>query len=224
MPAKNSVKEYIPNGFYHIYNRGVEKRNICLDEQDYGVFLSYLKTYLLPKDSIILSAIINSKDSTWSEKDKAIKELKLKNFSGNIDLLAYALMPNHFHFLVKQTEAEAIDSFMNAISTRYVLYFNKKYHRVGPLYQGVYKAVLVSTEEQFLHLSRYIHLNPPKESNFPSSLPDYLGLKKTAWLKPEAVLSYFSRTNSNNTYASFMGESQYGGEFIAPIAIDLNDN
>jgi putative transposase len=223
VPAKNSVKEYIPNGCYHIYNRGVEKRDIFLDPQDFGVFLSYLKAYLLPKDLPGLNAIIDSKETTIAEKDKAHKLLRLKNFYENIDLLAYVLMPNHFHLLVRQMDAEAIDAFLNALSTRYVIYFNKKYHRVGPLYQGVYKAVLVNSENQLLHLTRYIHKNPPAGSDFPSSLSDYLRQTNTSWLKAEEILSYFSKTNPANTYSAFMNEGE-DGQFIAPVAIDANED
>lgn len=225
MPAKNSIKKYVENGFYHIYNRGVEKRKIFLDDQDYAVFLSYLKTYLLPKDISGLQDTLVSKESSRQEKDKAAKLLKLNNYSDILDLLCFVLMPNHFHLLVKQTRANAIDSFLNALSTRYVTYFNRKYHRVGPLYQGVYKAVLVRSDEQLLHLTRYIHLNPPTGSDYPSSLPVYLGTKKIEWLKPEAILDYFSKTNPNNSYAAFMGKSSNDevSGIIVESAIDLGD-
>lgn len=224
MAAKNSVKQYLKNGFYHLYNRGVAKGSIFLDEQDYNVFLSYLKTYLLPKDLVALNRIFASKESGPREKDKALKLMKLKNFSGLIDLISYALMENHFHFLVRQTEEDTIDHFINALGTRYAGYFNRKYKRVGPLFQGVYKAVLINSEEQLLHLSRYIHLNPIKISrpNLPSSLPEFLGRGKTAWLKPNFILNYFSKTNPNDTYATFMDES-IDGNFIASSAIDFED-
>ncbi len=221
MPAKNSVKEYVENSYYHIYNRGVEKRDIFVDKQDFGVFLSYLKTYLVPKNLSELHATLSSKETTISQKDKANKLLHLKNFFGNIDLLAFALMPNHFHLLVKQREAQAIDSFINALSTRYVMYFNRKYHRVGPLYQGVYKAVLVSSDAQLLHLTRYIHKNPPAGSNFPTSLPDFLGQTNTNWLKTQDVLSFFSKTNPANTYASFMSQGNLDSQLITSVAIDF---
>lgn len=224
MAAKNSVKQYLKDSFYHLYNRGVAKGNIFLDEQDYNVFLSYLKIYLLPKDLDGLNRLFSSKESGPREKDKVLKLLKLKNFSGSIDLISYALMENHFHFLIRQAEEDTIDRFINAMGTRYAGYFNRKYKRVGPLFQGVYKAVLINSEEQLLHLSRYIHLNPIKigRPNLPSSLPEFLGRSKTAWLKPNFVLNYFSKTNSNNTYAAFMNEN-IDGNFIASSAIDFED-
>src|SRR3989344_6595529 len=157
MPAKNSRKLYYENGYYHIYNRGVEKRKIFLDRQDYSVFLSYLKEYLSPKDENALYAVLSDESSTPSEKDRARKLLRINNFSEEITLLAYCLMPNHFHFFIKQKSAGSIDKFMNSLGTRYTMYFNKKYDRVGSLYQGVYKAVSITNESQFIYLSKYIH-------------------------------------------------------------------
>lgn len=224
MAAKNSVKVYLKNGFYHLYNRGVEKRNIFLDAQDYNVFKLYLATYLLPKDLDGINSVLASPKASATKKDKALKLLKLKNFTQSIDLICYTLMENHFHFLVRQTEADAIYHFINALGTRYAGYFNRKYKRVGPLFQGVYKAVLVESEEQLLHLSRYIHLNPIKINNpyLPSSLSEFLGKTQTNWVKPNCVLDYFSKTNLGNTYASFMEES-LDPDFIAASAIDFED-
>lgn len=207
MAARNSIKPYVKNGFYHIYNRGVEKRDIFLDSQDYSVFLGYLKTYLEPKDNKKLQQTIDSNEVDFREKDKAIKQLRLNNFTNEIDLLCYALMPNHFHLLIKQNSAHTIDRFINSLATRYAMYFNRKYKRVGVLFQGVYKAVLVDSDNYLLHLTKYIHLNSSKNSNdssLPTSLPEFLGKRTTNWVKPNFVLNYFSNKNKSNTYKSFM--------------------
>lgn len=160
MPAKNTIKEFVAGGYYHLYNRGVEKQKIFRDRQDYGVFLSYLKTYLEPKDEKTLRATIMSEAASWREKDKASKLLRLNNFYEDLTVLSYCLMPNHFHFLVHQKAEDTIDRFTNSLGTRYTMYFNKKYKRVGPMFQNVYKAALVGSDEQLLHLTRYIHRNP----------------------------------------------------------------
>lgn len=210
MPAKNSRKIYLKNGFYHLYNRGVEKRIIFLDKQDYSVFLSYLKEYLNPKDEVELYKKIEDPNISYIERDKYLKLLRLNNFFGEITLLAYSLMPNHFHLLVKQNQINSIDKFMNSIGTRYSMYFNKKYHRVGGLYQGVYKAVLVESDEQLLHLSRYIHSQSlalqgeALQEKQPSSCGDYLGLRKTEWLHSNEILSFFSENIPSLTYKSFV--------------------
>ncbi len=229
MPAKNSIKEFVPDSHYHIYNRGIEKRIIFIDDQDRAVFLSYLKTYLLPKDEDALHAVLANPDSSSKEKDQALKSLRLNNFADTFKLLSYCLMPNHFHFLVKQTEAMTIDCFMQSFCTRYSLYFNRKYRRVGPLFQGLYKAVRVKTDEQFLHLSRYIHRNPiplasqgtSLRSYAYSSYPQYLGLNHAAWVHPEEILAYFS-TSQHRDYREFVEGStdETGAVIIAKVALD----
>lgn len=219
MPARNRTKQYIENSYYHLYNRGVEKRLIFLDQQDYAVFLNYLKEYLLPKDEQDLRKQLSDPNNTYKERDKILKLLRLNNFSGEITLLAYCLMPNHFHFFIKQKNPSSIDRFMQSLGTRYTMYFNRKYKRVGFLYQGTYKAVLIETEEQFTYLSKYIHKQarlhqPPSASQGrtlqgweqPSSCPEYLGKRKTKWVHPEEVLSYFSKTNPKLSYKSFLEE------------------
>lgn len=213
MPAKNSVKTYVENSYYHIYNRGVEKRIIFQNPQDYGVFLNYLKEYLLPKDEQNLRNRLTDPNVSYKEKDKILKLLRLNNFSNEIILIAYCLMPNHFHFLVKQKSNYGIDMFMQSLCTRYTMYFNRKYKRVGSLFQSVYKAVLVNTDEQFLHLTRYIHKQALasqgetlRGESHPSSYDDYIGKRKTIWVHPEGVLSNFSTTIPSLSYASFVSQ------------------
>lgn len=219
MPAKNSRKQYLTNGYYHLYNRGVEKRTVFLDEQDYSVFLSYLKDYLLPKNKPSLLQTITDPHTGSKQKNKALKLLKLNNFTDTISLLTYCLMPNHFHLLIKQTQAESIAKFTNSLCTRYTMYFNRKYNRVGPLYQGVYKAVLVTSEEQLLHLSRYIHSQALQgEALQPCSYPEYLGHRQTPWVKSDEILSYFSKTNPSLSYSAFMDQKE-DYSTLAPVLL-----
>ena len=215
MPAINSRKEYVENSYYHIYNRGVEKREIFQDEQDYSVFLSYLKEYLLPKNESKLNQSLADEKLNSKEKDRILKLFRLNNFADELSLIAYCLMPNHYHLLVRQTSAQVIDKFMNSLATRYTMFFNRKYKRVGPLYQGVYKAVLVTSNEQLLHLSRYIHRNPLKLASQgvalriqPSSLPEFLGSRKTDWIKPKEILEFFSTHIPNLSYKAFLEQEQ----------------
>lgn len=231
MASKNSIKVNLPEAYYHIYNRGVEKRSIFLDEQDYAVFLSYLQTYVSPKDETLLYSILTSHSASRDEKETARKLLNLKNYSETIDLLVHALMPNHFHLLIYQSK-NVLDAFMNSLGTRYVMYFNKKYDRKGVLFQDVYKAVRVQSDDQLLYVSKYIHLNGPKalelpphrykESTFPCSLPEYIGEKQTSWIKKHHILNFFKEINPSKSYKNFVfGDSDF--EDLKDELIDYED-
>ena len=191
MPAKNTIRTFVRGGIYHVYNRGVEKRDIFLDEQDYKIFLYYLKTYLTPP----------------SEKKKTpLNILRLGpdfDLYKNINLLCHVLMPNHFHFLIKQNSENAVTELMKRLTNAYVKYFNEKHQRVGPLFQGRYKAVLVLKDDYLVHLSFYIHVNPielarfsdiKELENYPySSYPDYIGKRSTSWVYKDYVLNYIEK-------------------------------
>lgn len=200
MPAKNVIKLYAENGFYHLYNRGVEKRIIFQDEQDYKVFLSYIKTLLEPPKPMEMRTV-----AIGSYLFEAPNR-PLNNFHKEIELLAYSLIPNHFHLELKQISPRSIELFMRSLLGRYSVYFNKRYQRVGGLFQGPYKAVLIENENYLLHLSRYIHLNPlnhqpVKESPlhmYYSSYGEYLGLRKTSWIKTGLILSFFKSAQKTN--------------------------
>jgi len=223
MPAKNSIKLYLTNSYYHIYNRGVEKRKIFQDDQDYKVFLSYLKIYLEPPKK--------QEKTEFKINNTVFRGVKrpLNNFNSKIELIAYCLMTNHFHLLVYQKSEKAIEFFMRSLGTKYSQYFNKKYERVGYLFQGTYKAALVENDNYLFHLSRYIHLNPFKETpskDVYSSYADYLKLRNTSWVKPEKVLEFFKRAQKTSlkdifSYQSFVEDYLLDPkEVIAEVAID----
>lgn len=200
MPSKNTIRLYVENGYYHVYNRGVEKRRIFEDDSDYKTFLRYLKIYLSPIETV----------------NKEFPLLRINLLNGNlyeqVDLLAFCLMPNHFHLLVKQKSKDGITKLMHQLTTAYSMYFNKKNERVGALFQGKFKACMVESDEYLLHLSRYIHQNPQEESitleDFPwSSYASYLGNNRLEWLKPNEILNYFSSKNKNFTYRGFVEDN-----------------
>lgn len=209
MPSRNVIKINITNGYYHVYNRGVEKRIIFEDAQDYKVFLNYLKEYLSPPPSLeerIKPFIL--KGSSF----QGIPHLP-KNYFNQLELLAFCLMPNHFHLLIKQKGKGVMANFMRSLATRYSMYFNKKYSRVGPLFQGIYKAVMITNNNHLLHLTRYIHLNPLEQSSdlisAYSSYGTYLGIIKTPWISTMEVLSFFGQSKADffkdiNTYKAFV--------------------
>lgn len=186
MPSRNILRDFAEDQYYHLYNRGVEKRTIFLDEQDYTVFLGLLKKYLS------------------GEYIRKTNRHKFDNLAGQVDLLAYCLMPNHFHLLLYQKTDGAITKLMRRVMTGYVMYFNERYKRVGTLFQSRYKASHINADDYLHHVSRYIHMNPEDYEKWPySSLPYYLGKKKMpSWLKTKRVLALFD--NNSSEYSQFI--------------------
>ncbi len=201
---------FVEGEIYHIYNRGVEKRKVFLDKQDYLRFIHDLFELNDEEAVINTSYYLNSQLLRTPHSVLVPKERKVRKLL--VEILIFTLMPNHFHLLLKQKPTEGIERFMRSLGTKYVQYFNKRYERVGPLFQDTYKAVLVETDNQLLHLSRYIHLQGILLGSY-SSYADYLGKRKTEWLQPEEILSFFKtaqRTSLKDivSYESFVEDYQ----------------
>jgi putative transposase len=185
MPVRNIYKDYAPESYYHIYNRGVNKDKIFLDERDYATFLSLIKRYL------------------GTEASRRQNYQFYPNYYGAVELLAYCLMPNHFHLFIYQIETSAMTNFMKSLSVAYCMYFNRRYKRVGPVFQQRYKAVRIIDDSQLLHITRYMHMNPEDYRDYEwSSLGYYLSHRSADWLRPKRMLELFN----NDSYADFLGE------------------
>lgn len=185
MPRRNVVKKDLADSFQHAYARGHSKHKIFLDEQDYITFLNMLQRYLAAEEAH--DRFGNS----------------YPNFYNKVDLLAYCLMPNHFHLLVYQHQPGSMAQFMQSLLTSYSRYFNKKYKRSGSLFESRYKASMISDESYLEHISRYIHLNPRQWRHYEySSLPYYLQRDEVSWIRPQRILSMFSGPNEYLDFVS----------------------
>lgn len=143
---------FAPGEWYHCYNRGVEKRVTFYDSADYQRFQSLLYTSnatLPPDNSRLRRAPLSVLIEEESRKGERI-----------VAVGAYALMPNHFHIVLKELDGVGIPRFMQKVLTGYTMYFNKRYERTGPLFSGVFKSRPVLTDRYFQHLMSYVHLNP----------------------------------------------------------------
>src|SRR3989304_5720760 len=184
MPAQN-VRRVDEDGVYsHIYNKGVEGRIIFADEEDYQVFLGYLKDYLTAP----ISPESAKKEFTVNGRIFRGVPHQPKNYFNKVELVAYSLMPNHFHLLVHQITKGSSQSFIRSLCTRYSMYFNKKYQRTGALFQGPYKSVQIKSGPRLPHLTRFFHY-----AGGHSSYSEYLGARETSWVKPKIVLSFFGK-------------------------------
>ena len=136
---------FVDREFYHLYNRGVDKRDIFLDKWDFERFFTSIEEFnaIDPIGSIY--------ENSFSKEKHRAKKL--------VDFIAYCVNPNHYHFILRQLVEKGIEKFMHRFGTGYTKYFNNKYKRDGVLFQGKFKAVRIDTNEYLLHLSSYVNLN-----------------------------------------------------------------
>lgn len=191
---------------YHIFNRGVEKRPTFMDKRELDRGIKTLDFYRFANLPLKLSKFLVLPES---ERVKLTQEMYRK-YKKLVEIICYCLMPNHFHFLVKQIKKNGVSTFAANFTNSYTKYFNTKHERVGPLFQGLFKAVRVESDEQLIHVSRYMHLNPvssflikPKQlEDYPwSSYPEYLDISHNKIADREIVLDMFA---SKEAYKQFV--------------------
>lgn len=200
------ILEFSLDEYYHIYNRGVDKRVIFVDEADHERFVKLLYT-------------ANSDTSIYLSDREGWPISKIQRGKSLVAIGAWCLMPNHFHILLKEVGENGISMFMQKLLSGYSTYFNKKYYRRGTLFESRFKAKHLDTDEYLKYQYSYIHLNPigiidsgwkkkqiedkMKAKNFLkeykySSYKDYAseGREENAILNVEVFPEYFS-TNTN---------------------------
>lgn len=146
----------ITGEIYHVFNRSVARQPIFVFQKDYKRALDIIGFYIYQKPLLRFSHY-----NRLPEKQKTdfIQNLKKKG-KKQINLISFCIMPNHFHFLIKEIHPEGITTFMRNFQNSYAKYFNKRSERSGAVFQSMFKAIRIETEEQLLHVCRYIHLNP----------------------------------------------------------------
>ncbi len=191
--------------FYHLYNRGTDKRKIFETPADYARFTALL--YLCNSKVSIVFRDLSPKDFFSMDRGETL-----------VDIGVYCLMPNHFHILIREKLENGTSAFMKKLLTSYSMYFNRKNNRTGGLFEGTYKARHADTDRYLKYLFSYIHLNPAKRvdtnwktnihidrkkildyiNRYPhSSFLDYKGVKRKegAILNTSAFPDYFENTH-----------------------------
>jgi len=135
--------------YYHVFNRGTEKRKIFLTNKDKNRFVRLL-------------FICNSKKPVVFRLVQGEPLVKIDRGETLVDIICYCLMDNHFHLLLKEKTEGGISLFMNKLCTAYSMYFNTKNERTGSLFEGNFKAFHADKDEYLKYLFSYIHLNPIK--------------------------------------------------------------
>ncbi|MDO8514651.1 MAG: transposase [bacterium] len=206
--------EFGAGEYYHIYNRGTEKRDIFMRRNDYRRFLALL--YLANQNE---ATELKLQGRTLEEITEPRKGAQL------VEIVAYCLMPNHFHLLIHEIADGGISKFMQKLTTGYTMYFNKQNERSGSLFQGKFKATHIDDDRYLQYLISYIHLNPIKliepkwkeagiadkaraerylETYVLSSYLDYLGKERPERmiLTREALPEYFSSGADFKTFVT----------------------
>lgn len=209
---------FVNGEFYHLYNRGLLKQDIFYQKRDYSQFIKTFFYYQIQNPKPKFSIYRQSKTFPVDSSKKII------------EIVCYCLMPNHFHLLVKQLTDGGITEFMRRFIHSYTKYRNTKYKLQGPIFQGIFKAVLIKSDEQLLHVSRYIHLNPLvsylvkdlKDYHWSSYL-DYINSSSTQNqpLAKNDILSFFKNPSEYEKFV--LDQKDYGItlEILKHTAIDF---
>lgn len=233
--------KFVENEIYHICNRGVDKRIIFLDNQDY--FRAMHNLYEFNDTAPAMNFYYKSPILTSSSYEFRTRKISRKRET-IVEILAFALMPNHYHLLLREVRETGVINFMRKFGIGYAMYFNQKYRRSGALFQGSFKAVHVKKESHFLHLPFYIHANPLdlkfpgwREQNLKnpeiafeflkkyrwSSFPDYIGIKNFPSVTERSFLTEFIGTPKKFELSTFRLLKEMDVSDINDIALEPID-
>jgi len=195
------LKDPIVNGeIYHVFSKSIAGFKIFNNDAEYSRIKDVVVYYQAEKQPIKYSKF----------KERNMQYDKSENIEKLVQIICYCFMPTHIHLVLKQLKDGGISKFVNNILNSYSHYFNIKHNRKGHLWEGRFKHVLVNTDEQFLHLTRYIHLNPvtgylvnkPEDWGF-SSYGEYIGLVE----KDKSICEFFDYLNMGfASYKSFVDD------------------
>lgn len=182
--------------YYHVFNRGVDRRPVFNGARDYEHFYSLLDRYLEP------TVKKNKNNFTYP------------NYASSVSLLAFCLMSNHFHLLLREDELNAMPRFMQSLKTAYCRYFNLKHERTGVLFETSYHHRPIQNDGDWLHISRYIHLNPlaitKDYDSYPhSSMRFYLYNPAPPWFDTQTI---------NSSFANPLAYKEFHEDYVRQLA------
>lgn len=187
---------FLKGSFYHVYNRGADRRIIFSEKNDHLRFMGLLYACNSTESLDVKRFFERGRPFTEVFKEQRGEQLT--------DIGAYCLMPNHYHLLLHELVPGGISQFMKKLGTAYAMYFNRKYKRTGTLFEGRFKAMLVAKESYFEYLFAYIHLNPLKliDPEWKSGIRDV-----------ETARAFLERYTSSS-YLDFVGTTRPEGAIV----------
>ena len=218
------LRQFEPGKIYHIFNRGVEKRDVFLSDGDRWRFLQGL--YLFNDENVSANLLFRLEQEKGKMHFGILRDYMKKGGMERkrlVRIMADCLKTNHFHLLVEEIQENGISRFMQKLGTGYTKYFNKKYERVGPLFQGPFKAVAIQKDTQLYYILAYINvINPGQElepnlklaaqdpdeilrfvENYPwSTHPEYLGKRDSIIIDKGIAGELFSTPKAYSRFVS----------------------
>lgn len=183
---------------YHLFNRSIARQPILIRSKDFHRFFDTVDFYRFKNPPMRYSHY----NRLPLEQRRQLIGALYKTGKDMVEIFAFSFMPNHFHLLVKQILENGIKIFISQIQNSYAKYYNMKYKRTGALFQEMFKAIRIETDEQFIHVARYIHLNPltsyiiqdyeELEQYQWTSFIDYVGKRDLIFVQKNMLRNYFS--------------------------------
>ncbi|OGD04148.1 hypothetical protein A3H89_03215 [Candidatus Amesbacteria bacterium RIFCSPLOWO2_02_FULL_48_11] len=223
MPGRE--EPLVTGEYYHIYNRGITDLDTFQTQKDYLRFVEIFNYYKLIKPPIRFSYYLRLPDE---RKEQLLSNIV--NSQRKVKVICYCLMPNHFHLLIKQIADFGVSNFLSQSTNSYTRYFNTKRFRKGPIFQGTFKSVGIESEEQLIHVSRYIHINPYSAGvvkttkdleNYPfSSFSEFISDEVSPICDKQPVLSLFPSKEEYRKFVLNQADNQRQIEFIKHLVLD----
>ncbi len=197
----------VENEYYHIYNRGVEKRNIFLDDKDFQRFLLSMNLLNDKKDGLMSRWRDFQKNNPGRANVNDFLTSDVGKREPLVEINAYGLLSNHFHYILKQVIERGIEKFMQKLGNSYTKYFNKRYDRSGVLFQSKFKSTHIKSNSQLLRMSVYVNCNSeihkvcPAEDYHWCGFPEYMGKKSEQLCDKKVIESHFRNKEDYRNYA-----------------------
>jgi putative transposase len=224
VPQRKTI--FATNQYYHVFNRSINKEPIFTRQKECNRAITTINYYRFEKPPIRLSYLLAL---GVERRNNILKSLEDESRT-LVDIVCYVLMPNHFHFLLKQNSQNGISLFLAQFQNSFTRYFNTKNNRQGHLIQGQFKAVLIEDDNQLLHVNRYIHLNPyvsyvvknlTELEKYPySSLPEYMVTMKNEICNKNSILSHFKTSKRYKKFVFDQAEYQRSLHTIQHLTLE----
>ncbi|MBI2051366.1 transposase [Candidatus Roizmanbacteria bacterium] len=182
--------KFVLGGIYHVCNKSIANFGIFKDPTNAQRFIKTLQHY---------NAKLHPGRYSYALRNKVDEDLRIltSNSSSLLKFLAYCIMPDHYHILVRILQDDCLSKYINDVENSFTRFFNIKFIRKGPLWQSRFRSVRIKTNEQLLHVTRYIHLNPTTDG-LVDSPEDWKLSSYRGYVEAEEILNNLTEISIKN--------------------------